>query len=146
MKRLYQIRRVFTKAILFEGEYETYADCVQAACDAGIDLSRANFQAQDLSGIRARNFNFTRACFTDAVATGATFQGCGMSGIQGNLLNATAAKFHGANLTDAMLKNATLDDAEFTGAETTGIKLEGASLTGIVRDLHSGGGFEPDEG
>ena len=98
-KKMIQIRNWKTKKVIFEGEYPTIKDAVEAAVKQGVSLAWANLTGANLTGA-----NLTWADLTGANLTWANLTGADLTG----------ADLYKANLTGADLTRANLTNANFT--------------------------------
>ena len=102
-----QIKNWRTGAVIFEGEYQSIKDAVEAAVKQGVSLAWANLAYED---------------FTDAILIGAILT-------RANLIGANLI---GADLTDAILIGANLTWADLTRAILIRAILYGADLTDAI--------------
>ncbi len=99
----YQIKNIWTGAVLFEGDFDTMRLCVEAARNSAANLSGANLSAANL---RAANLSAA---------------------------NLSAANLSGADLSGADLSGADLSAADLSGAYLRDEKLVGAPLRRALR-------------
>ena len=109
-----QILNWKTNEVIFEGEYQSIKDAVEAAVKQGVSLAWADLEDANLEGA-----NLEGANLYGADLTGANLRCANLTGA-----NLTGANLTGANLTGAKLKWADLTDANLTDAIVTGTILE----------------------
>ncbi len=102
----YQIKNIWTGAVLFEGNFGTMRLCVEAARNGAADLRYADLSGANLSAANLRAANLSAANLSGAYLSGANLRGVYLSG----------ANMRGANLSDAYLRDAYLSGEKLVGA------------------------------
>jgi hypothetical protein len=136
---LFQIKRQFTGAMLFEGEFGSLRLCVEAAVNAcanltganlvganlaGANLARANLGGTNLAGAYLAGANLARANLADAYLAGVNLVGANLAGANLVGTNLTGTYLAGANLAHADLARANLAGADLACALIReGVKL-----------------------
>ena len=118
---LFKIKHKFTKEILFQGEFESFKDCVEMAIKLEIDFSGADLSGADLSWSNFSGANFSgselsRVNFSWSNFSGANFSGAELSRVNFSWSNFSWANFSGANFSGANLPGANLPGVNFSGA------------------------------
>jgi len=98
------------------------------------DLTGANLQAMDLSGLDFEKAQLSGARLQGANLTRAKLQGAYLPGAQLQGADLTSAQLQGAYLPGAQLQGADLSRAQLQGADLTGAKLQRAYLPGAQFD------------
>jgi hypothetical protein len=134
------IKHRFTGAVLFEGEFASLRECLEAARRAytnisgahlfganlfGASLSRADLSGADLSRADLSGADFSRADLSGANISRANLSGANLSGAA-----LSRADLSGANISGAFLCGASLSRADLYGANLSGANLSGAGLSG----------------
>ena len=127
-----KIESIFTKKVLFEGEYKSTKYAVVAAVKQwadlrGADLQWAYLQGADLRGADLRGADLRGACLQGAYLRGVDLRGACLRGadLRGACLQ--GADLRGADLRGACLQEADLQRAELRGADGNKILLVGSS-------------------
>ena len=117
---IHQIKNRWNNEVIFEGDFESLKQCVEAAVKARANLGGANLGDANLGG----------ANLGDAYLGGANLGGANLGGANLGDANLGDAYLGGANLARANLGGANLGDAYLGGAYLGGANLGGANLGG----------------
>jgi hypothetical protein len=126
----FQIKHRWTGAVLFEGNFDTMAGCVEAAIRTRVDLAGAVFAGAELVRARLVDANLAGANLADANLVRADLAGANLVGA-----NLAGAKLVHARLVAANLAGADLAGADLAGAELVRARLVDANL--VRADLAS---------
>lgn len=116
------IRNHKTNGVIFNGNFKTLREAVEAAVSQNISLAYA-----DLRRARLDNANLDGGDFRFAVLDGATLIGANMSET-----DITGASLRGTDLTGVCLCESRIVDADFTGAVFGGTLLAGAAMDNCI--------------
>lgn len=124
--RVYTIQSTRNGNPLFEGTFNSFSACLEAAVNENINLDYANLRRQNLSNANLDDARLTHADFTGANLTGA---------------NLSEARLLGANLSGTALFNTCFaysdlqhcifEHSEFGGTDITGTNLSFSHFAGI---------------
>jgi hypothetical protein len=122
-----QIKHLINNSVLFEGDYGTLKEAVEAAVRQKVDLYGANLYGADLCGADLYGANLYGADLYGANLYGADLRGADLHGA-----DLHGADLHGANLCGANLRGADLRGADLYGANLCGANLRGAKNSEIT--------------
>jgi hypothetical protein len=99
------IRHRWTNAVIYEGDFATMRECVEAAVKARADLAGANLSGADLSGADLSDANLSRADLSGAYLSRANLSDADLSGANLSGANLSGADLSGANLSGAVWRS-----------------------------------------
>ncbi len=115
--KLYQLRSTQNTKILFEGQFETFKDCVEQAVADKIPLPYIDLSHQ----------NLTNANLDDAIMPHADFTQSNLSGA-----NISEAYINGGNFSNASLYNTCFCDSNLAGSNFDGAFFGGTDIFGSL--------------
>jgi pentapeptide repeat protein len=120
---------------LFEGRYRNYKECLEAAVEAGADLSHALFYNSGsplhLGGAQLAGAKLSHAQFSNATLGGANLRGADLSGANVASTNASGVNLSEANISGANFSNSNLAGADLHGTDLSNVNITRADLSGI---------------
>ena len=147
-----QIKNRFSPHVIFEGDYNSVRDAVEAAIKQNVSLQYADLRGADLRGadLRGAELQYADLCGADLRGAdlrnaelahvslrGADLRGADLRGAELWYADLRGADLSGADLRDADLwradlSGANLQNANSRGVELGGVRLQGANLKNVV--------------
>ena len=123
---------------------ETVANC--GGSTAGCNLTKANLENANLSGVNFSGDNLSSANFSGADLANANLTGDNLSSVNFTGADLANANLSGANMSGDILTGANLTDADLAGNNLSSVKAQGATFTGanLKGDNLQGGAFNGD--
>ncbi len=107
-------------AVLFQGMFGSFRECLEQAVSERADLSGADF----------KNRNLSNACLDDGLFSGADFSGANLAGANLSETILTYASFENCDLYNACFAYADLRNCNFNGASFGATDITGADISG----------------
>lgn len=108
-----------TGAILFEGTFASFRECLEQAVSERVNLSGADF----------KNKNLANACLDDGLFAGADFTGANLAGVNLSEATLTNASFADTDLYNACFAYSDLKNCDFRGASFGATDITGADIS-----------------
>ncbi|MGB4106405.1 MAG: pentapeptide repeat-containing protein [Alphaproteobacteria bacterium] len=115
-----KIQSCSNNAVLFEGIFGSYKECLEQAVCERADLSGADF----------KNQNLANACLDDGLFSGADFSGANLAGANISETVLTNASFANCDLYNTCFAYADLRTCVFEGAAFGATDITGADISG----------------
>ncbi len=115
--KLYQLRSINSDAVLFEGNFKSFKDC----------LERAVLDRVALDCVNLRNKNLTNANLDDAIMPHADFTGANLTGA-----NMSEAYLKGSNFVATALYNVCFNDSNITACDFSNASFGATDIYGTI--------------
>lgn len=117
--KTYAIHSVVTGAMLFEGRYDSFTDCLEQAVQLRVLLNGADL----------RNRNLSNACLDDGFFAGADFSGSNLTGANLSEASMPGASFENTDLYNTCFAYADLRGCRFNNANFGATDITGADIS-----------------
>ncbi len=117
--KIQSIHSAATGAMLFEGRYDSFIECLEQAVQLRVLLNGADL----------RNRNLSNACLDDGLFAGADFSGANLTGANLSEASLPGACFENADLYNACFAYADLRNSIFSHANFGGTDITGADIS-----------------